>query len=126
MESQVVSSDVERCSANGLRIRATAGSEEDIAEVLAAIDEYLESFAQPTQDMKCLKCGTAQTGLLASCLGGFEWGIVNGEGRCSACGWPGRAIHRIPDVGELDMLLQYHPDCVDQNPEILAKARGET
>lgn len=65
--------------------------------------------------------------------GSFEWGIVHGEGSCSACGWPVKAYHRLyldergderghllpehrDDPGEpdirFDLLLPAHPDSV--------------
>ena len=105
--------NVDKCTSSGLKIRATSGDPTEVAEVIVSLDEYLSDFAQPNEDMKCLKCGTVQTGLAASLLGtGFQWGIQNGEGACSSCGWPGRGIHKIPNVGTLTMLLQYHPDVV--------------
>jgi hypothetical protein len=65
--------------------------------------------------------------------GSFEWGLVHGEGSCSACGWPVAAYHRLyldergDDRGRLlpehrdqrgepnmhfDLLLPAHPDAV--------------
>lgn len=114
MSEKFTATGIERCSAAGLKIRATEGSPEDVAAALQAIDQYLAIFAQPTPEMKCLKCGTPQTGLMAAMLlNGFQWGLVNGEGACATCDWPGRGIHRIPEIGTLNMVLQYHPDCVD-------------
>lgn len=66
--------------------------------------------------------------------GSFEWGLVHGEGSCSACGWPVKAYHRLyldergddkgrllpehreDDPGEPDLrfewLLPAHPNAV--------------
>jgi len=107
--------EVAHCTAESLGIRATKGEPVEIAEVMELIDKYLAGFAQPAEGMKCLKCGTVQTGFLSAAMGtGFQWGIAHGEGACSTCGWPGRGFHKIPDVGTLEMLLQYHPDCVEE------------
>lgn len=82
----------------------------------AAINKYLEPFAKPAEDGKCLKCRTVQGGLMG---GGFRYGIAHGEGRCSKCGWPGRANHypkdeNGEDFARLTIILQYHPDFVEE------------
>ena len=82
-------------------------------------EEYFSHFALPTVEGKCLKCGTVQGGLMAALLGGFTYGLVHGEGRCSKCNWPGRANHYFKDkdgkeIGSLRMILQYHPDFVNE------------
>jgi len=98
------------------------------ANVLAAIEAYLEPFAAPIwpdgkppeapdimglKSQKCLECGAHQCGF----LGAFSWGLAYGEGSCS-CGWPARAYHRIHDesgeVVRFNLVLQYHPDYVER------------
>ena len=94
---------------------------------MAAIDDYLQAFAQPTKKLECLRCGEQQTGLAAALLGsGFQWGLANGEGYCAKCGWPARGIHRIPDVGTLEMVLQYHPGALEAEPEDTRKSEQKT
>jgi len=118
MSNTEAMASVARCTAEGLKIRATAGEPDEIAATLEALDKYLGAFAQPTEDMKCLKCGTVQTGFAAQMLGsGFQWGLRNGEGACATCGWPARGFHNIPDVGTLNMVLQYHPDFVPEDQD---------
>lgn len=63
----------------------------------------------------CLKCESLQEGF----LGRFEWAIAHGEGRCGKCGWPARRYHylTIPGTtkeGRLILILQYHPDFVQE------------
>ena len=47
--------------------------------------------------------------------GGFEWGLVHGEGHCRFCRWPARVHHFIKDASGKDLIsarnivLQYHP-----------------
>jgi hypothetical protein len=91
-------------------------------EIRQAITDYLAAFAKPTEDGKCLKCGTVQGGLMAALIGGFQYGLVHGEGRCTKCDWPGRANHYFKDatgkeIGSLRVILQYHPDLVTEVPD---------
>jgi hypothetical protein len=83
------------------------------------IDAYFNVFAVPN-DNKCLSCGAHIGGL----LGAFTWDICWGEWRCSVCGYPGRAHHRIrvlavepeePDVQIDNLPLQYHPRYVERS-----------
>ena len=91
--------------------------------MIDAIDEYLSIFSKPVKRddgnflmgrIECLKCGKALDGP----MGSFQWGIANGEGNCSGCGWPCRAHHSPKDSdGEifdkaLVLILQYHPSRV--------------
>lgn len=87
----------------------------DAADV-AELDEYFVAFLPPSET--CWKCGLRQGGLLGALMGGFRWSIVHGEGNCSGCGWPARAYHRnIGPVEFLNMILQYHPNCVTTGEE---------
>jgi hypothetical protein len=86
------------------------------------IEDYLRGFAQPNDEGKCIKCGKVQGGLMSLLLGGFEYGLVHGEGRCSGCGWPARANHYIKDaegktIMRFRIILQYHPDSVTTKGE---------
>lgn len=74
--------------------------------------EYLIAFLPPRVD--CVFCGARLLGI----FGSFRWGLQNGEGYCSKCCWPARAIHRIqPMDGSaaivVESLLQYHPDVIE-------------
>lgn len=98
----------------------------------AILDAYFEPFAMPPMTMTesgrpsvgkhpCLKCGCPLHAELTDQLfgyGGFEWGLVHGEGRCVKCRWPARKYHFIKGPGgeeqRIDFILQYHPDCVTQ------------
>ena len=107
-------------------------------EFLAACDKYFYNFAKPIVQQEgekallCFHCGEALTGLMSMILGsgGFEWGIVHGEGRCAGCHWPARANHyaKKEDGTELFTLtgfvLCYHPDNVEMKT-IKRKAKGE-
>lgn len=74
---------------------------------------YLEHFAKHQMDEGgnpvCLKCKR-------SLQGSFRWGLANGSGACSGCGWPARAYHLFKDGTEKEirivMILQYHPEFV--------------
>jgi hypothetical protein len=77
--------------------------------------DYVSHFLPPRAtrrgEVMCAGCGDALTGLL---FGTFEWGIANGEGRCSTCGYPTRMYHRLG--GHCVALpLQYHPDELEQH-----------
>lgn len=72
-------------------------------------DDYLKIFAK-TETSHCLCCGASLGGL----FGKFEYGLAHGEGRCSNCGYPCRAIHYIKDEDgktliRFETILQYHP-----------------
>jgi len=78
------------------------------------INKYLSNFAKPNKDLKCFKCSEKLGGF----FGTFQYGIVHGEGYCSNCEWPARAIHY--DVGiikQFTFILQYHPDKVIKTKE---------
>jgi hypothetical protein len=108
-----------------------------------ALDRYFEAFAQPAMverdgknilgNQPCLKCDEPLADGIMSLLrgkGGFEWGLVHGEGHCRECGWPARAYHFIKDAegGDLvtlrNVILQYHPDFVSARPVHTNMARG--
>jgi hypothetical protein len=84
----------------------------------ATLREYFARFVKSHGD--CIRCGRPHGGgILGAFLGrGFTWGLVNGEGFCGSCRYPGRAYHR--DVGPitfLNLILQYHPDGLEErNP----------
>jgi len=87
------------------------------ASLYKAINRYVERFAV-TEDGQCV-CGMPLGGL----LGMFTYGIVHGEGWCSACKHPARANHYITLEGEDKprvswvMPLPYHPDYVTERTE---------
>lgn len=79
------------------------------------IDGYVKGFVKT--DGTCVCCGAQQGGdVMAALLGTarFKWGIAHGEGFCSACGYPGRAMHYIGEgksqIRLSNCILQYHPD----------------
>ena len=88
---------------------------------LAAMDAYLAAFLPPGN---CICCGAQQgstrdSEMLDALLGRakFRWGLANGEGACSGCGWPARAYHRdFGPVGFMSVILQYHPDGLSAEP----------
>jgi hypothetical protein len=105
------------------------------ADIIAALDRYFSPFAalpiktdengkNVVDKQPCINCGKLLNGGLTSFLlgegGGFEWGLVHGEGHCAACRWPARAYHFIKDAGGKDVMtlrnviLQYHPDFVER------------
>lgn len=113
--------DIPKCVMGDIGIEISG---EDAPPVVAAINDYLSRFAAPiireVNDVpryRCLDCDRDLSGL----LGTFQWGITNGEGTCSNCGWPCRAHHYPKDAkGDifnkaLEVILQYHPDHVTTN-----------
>lgn len=75
---------------------------------IKAINEYLSNFVY---DEHCIKCGDSLGGF----LGMWEWGLAYGEGRCSNCGYPGRACHDIKDWATMNnIILQYHPKNLEE------------
>jgi hypothetical protein len=79
-----------------LRLEITKGADTTLAEDVRA---YLRHFAQHPRDVDgkfisghpCIGCGENLGGSLTDqllTLGGFEWGLVHGQGHCRNCGWP--------------------------------------
>ncbi len=113
--------DIDVCTISDLGIEITG---EDAQPLIDAINSYLEIFAKPVKSergssfllggRKCLKCDA----LLDGVMGSFQWGMANGEGTCSNCGWPARAYHNPKDDEgnifnrPLERILQYHPSSV--------------
>lgn len=78
------------------------------ADALRPVAEYFAQFYAPIIPEKgtsiafgwrCV-CGEALTGL----FGTFTYGLAHGEGRCDACGHPGRADHYVKDAAGEDVL----------------------
>jgi hypothetical protein len=98
------------------------GADAQLVEDLAA---YQHHFAAPPQgeDHPCLRCEKPLKRSLVSQLmgqeGGFEWGLVHGQGHCRNCGWPATLYHFIRDRNGNDLLtirnllLQQHPDDIE-------------
>ena len=80
-------------------------------------DEYLTAFVAPRHTperdgLTCVGCGATLylPGIIGALMGAtFTWGVANGEGHCSRCGYPTRMYHRLPE-GTGTFPLQYHPD----------------
>lgn len=73
---------------------------EDVALVIASVDEYLKDFLPPIRapegdtlegSILCAECHKPLCGL----CGTFRYDICWGEGHCSSCGYPTR-LHHIP------------------------------
>lgn len=101
------------CATVGLHAKNADGE-----ALLIVADAYLRTFVAPDdttggKDIDCPGCGRAFGGL----FGSFQWDICNGEGFCSLCKYPARAIHRIGDKAESGeypltlnrFILAYHP-----------------
>jgi hypothetical protein len=76
----------------------------DRDDMIAELDEYLKNFTEAVGG-KCPGCNWSLGGL----LGSFTWGIQNGEGFCSECGYPCRANHNINGTRMTGVMLPYHP-----------------
>lgn len=113
-------------------LRASDISEpiEDTPEAKAQfemLDKYLNAFVA-VQGGACICCGAQQGAKDAiEALFGkakFRWGFVHGEGICSECGYPARAMHYIGEGAEQivirNLILQYHPDGLsfDKEPQM--------
>ncbi len=115
----------------GLRVKEGVTPDEETIALLAAVDSQLAIFAEPIRSRddgakgfvfgneSCLCCGRSLGGM----LGTFQWGMCHGEGTCTNCGWPARALHYIKDEkgeelcdGPINMILQYHPSRVSKKP----------
>lgn len=100
--------------------------EEERDWLFGLVDSYLEQFTvfdkkdgEPSiifgADL-CIMCGKPINGF----LGTFEWGIIHGEGKCSECGYPLRAVHVVKDEDGEEVLrisrliLPYHPDGLER------------
>lgn len=91
-----------------------------------ALTEYFAHFVK-TEDGKCVCCGERQGGGFDEAIKGmlgisggsrFTWGIVHGEGFCSACKWPARAYHfDVGPIKRFEAILQYHPDELNAREE---------
>jgi hypothetical protein len=96
------------------------------------LDDYLHGFVKSPDANKCICCGEKQGGdMIAGLLGTakFRWGLAHGEGFCSACGYPGRALHYIgkgEDEMRLNFILQYHPDELSFDPSPAKEAVDAT
>lgn len=102
-----------RAKANTTPKEAEA-NERELAEVVAKVDPYLAAFV-PVQD-HCICCGRRLVGeMLQAAMGmtTFRWGLVYGEGKCGACGWPCRARHEVGGL-HWNTVLQYHPDTFEE------------
>ncbi len=75
------------------------------ADALILLNRYFDIFATGKD---CPACGSEIGGL----LGTFRWGIVNGEGECSHCGYPVRALHNNDIFTGMTLCLPYHPDII--------------
>ena len=97
---------------------ADAAGDAVAVEELARWDAYLAQFAKLT-DAECLCCGTSlRCPLGVGVFGGFEWGLVHGEGRCSTCGYPMRGHHEVEGLGSIrNLFLPYHPSTIVLPPE---------
>lgn len=120
-----------------LRVRPSESEEVvegDAERMVEAVNEALDGFVVP-EGLKeyidevpsgkasvedaiagvydCICCGARLNGF----MGTFEWGMVNGEGKCGRCGYPHRAYHRIyigdEKVGQLTVILPPHPSQID-------------
>ncbi len=81
-------------------------------EDAAAMSAYFSRFVMsPEGKGGCINCELVQGGLISALLGGFRWGLAHGEGSCSRCGYPARAIHyEVGIIRRLEAIFQYHPD----------------
>lgn len=85
-------------------------------EERSQLDEYLSAFMLLGNDGECPRCETRIGGMLGMLIGGFQWGLVHGEGYCNRCRWPIRAYH-FPKEGPIErfeLLLPYHPNALEE------------
>ena len=128
MEDETMRLNQERLEA--LRREVPHATLSDIATVkqhdnpaVLKLNAYLHGFAKPIMPgNKCLCCERPLAGTLVDQLlsdGGFEWGLVHGQGHCRKCGWPATMYHFIKDENGEDILtmhnvlLQVHPDHIE-------------
>lgn len=79
-------------------------------EELARWDDYFAKFAKLTEGT-CLCCGKSlRCAFGMGLFGGFEWGMVHGEGHCAYCRYPMRGHHIVDGLGTIrNLFLPYHP-----------------
>lgn len=87
-------------------------------EELARWDDYFAKFAKLV-DARCLCCGHSLRCYLGMGLfGGFEWGMVHGEGQCVHCHYPMRGHHSVDGLGAIrNLFLPYHPSGLSFAPK---------
>lgn len=109
--------DIPRVRAANYFSKTDAADAESDQE-LARWDAYLAQFAKLT-DAACICCGNRLSCALGMGLfGGFEWGLVHGEGHCAYCRYPMRGHHRVNDLGTIrNLLLPYHPSTLSFAPK---------
>lgn len=114
--ARLQASNLPHCKAADL-FSVKEGVDPEIAKAtMDRLDEYLQCFTLMEKGM-CVCCGAQQGGSdLADFMLGkpkFRWGLTHGEGFCSECGYPGRAMHYIGKGEEeiiiRNLILQYHP-----------------
>lgn len=100
-----------RCTGADMLKAGDNGDKTEQEQAMKIADEYFRAFLVPgSSPRKCICCGWDLVGL----FGSFTWGIAYGEGECSRCGYPARAIHKIEGIGVLsNYVMQYHPDDLD-------------
>ena len=117
----------EKCTMSDIGLSIDGDGSESI---ITAVKSYLKAFAAPIENPDggnslfgsylCLVCKKP----LCGALGTFEFGFVNGEGRCSGCHWPVRMHHNPHDqkgnifASSFRFPLAYHPDFVDIAPPV--------
>ena len=122
MSETATKNSIAVCTIDAIGMKITG---DDAQPLIEALNEYLSVFAAPVKrdnanflqgGTQCLNCERA----LSGALGTFKWGLQEGEGACSNCGWPCRALHRPKDEhgdifdGTLEFILQYHPNHGDE------------
>lgn len=108
------------CTGRDMLKAGDGGDPAEAERLMKIADDYFHAFLAPGQSpRKCVCCGGVLTGL----FGSFMWGLMHGEGQCSECGYPARAIHTIDSIGKISgFVLQYHPDDLEFPKE--QKAEG--
>jgi hypothetical protein len=93
----------------------------DCENAINKLDAYLSAFAL-VPDHRCPGCNASLGGI----FGTFRWGIANGEGECSQCGYPCRGLHRPKDgmIKFFEALLPYHPDGLTRVENVAASELG--
>lgn len=81
--------------------------------VKESCEKYFAHFDAPRIEgtsnimMSAAKCSCGRP--LGGFIGSFTWGIVHGEGFCSNCKRPARAVHRIPDHRDGEVIATLSP-----------------